>query len=275
MAKIDNEKMWVSMLKYEPTEEERERLKKAMHGSNTFPFGVVKDVLIRGALREQDLMEKNGEIVDYVPDFKVGEWLVDRKGRYDGRPFVVVEERENDAMFVTAQFQDGHEFQPNVILLRKWEITDAKDGDILVAKHPKGCEQEESTFMFKEIRDRDYVTKAVEYYASAYGLEFNANESGNGYMGSLDEPKNALSNYRPATNEEINAFLLRMDFAGYEWDAEKKELRKKGINVNYPESDYVQLRQEIDELRKTVDALRQQVSLIVTKDMPLGGTRCI
>lgn len=259
MSKIDNEKMWVSLLTYELTEEEREKLKKAMHSSNTFPFGVVKDVLIRGALREQGLMEKDGEIVDYVPQFKVGDWLVHKDGYYNGRPFMVVEECENDAMFVQAQFQDGSEFSPNILLLRKWDITDAKDGDILVAKHPKGCEREQSTFMFKEIRDRDYVTKAVEYYASSDGLEFSANESGNGYMGSLDEPRNTISNYRPATNEECNAFLLRMDFAGYEWDFDKKELRKKGIDVNYPESDYMQLRKEVDELRQAVEAMKRHI----------------
>ena len=274
MAKIDNEKMWASILNYEPTDEERARVKKALSAKG-FPVGVVMNIVIRGALREQGLMEKDGEIVGYEPQFKVGDWLVDKDGRYSGRPFVVTAEHENDADFVTVQFQDGSEFQPNVFWLRKWEITDAKDGDILVAKHPKGCEQEESTFLFKCIADRDYVTKAVEYYASAYGLVFNSNESGNGYMGSLDEPKNALSNYRPATNEEINAFLLRMDFAGYEWDNEKKELRKKFPNVRFPESDYEQLRQEVDKLRKEVEGLRQQVGHIAIKDIPLGGNSCI
>lgn len=267
MAKIDNEKMWASILNYEPTKEEKERLGKAFRTGKSFPFGLVNGIVIRGALREQGLMEKDGEIVDYDPQFKVGDWLVDKDGRYSGKPFVVTAEHENDVDFVTVQFQDGSEFQPNVFWLRKWEITDAKDGDILVAKHPKGCEQEESTFLFKGIADRDYVTKAVEYYASACGLEFNSNESGNGYMGSLDEPKNALSNYRPATNEEINAFLLRMDFAGYEWDNEKKELRKKFPNVKFPESDYEQLRQELDALRKTVAEQQSQIDSLTGKDM--------
>lgn len=216
MTKIDNEKMWASMLNYEPTKEERERLGKTLRTCEFFPFGKVMSIVIRGALREQGLMEKDGEIVDYEPQFKVGDWLVDKDGRYSGRPFVVTAEHENVADFVTVQFQDGSEFQPNVFWLRKWEITDARDGDILV--------QTNKTFGTMIFICAGFAmngnTRVVDYHIMYNTDTGFVHKKAGDFMGNL------TLDFHPATQEQREMLFDKMHAAGFDWDDDKKQVVK-------------------------------------------------
>lgn len=101
---------------------------------------------------------------------------------------------------------------------RLWTIEDAKDGDVLVVPPVKGSEHSEQIFIFKEIKDREYVKNAVEYYCRCMDNEFASNERG--FMEQSDDY------FTPATKEQRDTLMKAMKDAGYEWNAEKKELKK-------------------------------------------------
>lgn len=103
-------------------------------------------------------------------------------------------------------------------LIREWTIQDAKDGDVLACPLPKGYEDREQIFIFKGINSRDYVDNCIEYYCRICDGVFYENE--NGYMGTTSSP------IYPATKEQRDTLLKAMTDAGWEFDFEKKELKK-------------------------------------------------
>ena len=114
-----------------------------------------------------------------------------------------------------------------------WSIRDARDGDVLVAYHPKGSEVEYSIFLFKEIRDRDYVKDAVEFHCRVCDGSFYLQK--NGYMGKADD------NFAPANVKQSQLLFDKMKEAGYEWDDRKNELRKATFdytNATIPQKDF-------------------------------------
>ena len=88
---------------------------------------------------------------------------------------------------------------------------------MLVVPSIEGSEHSEQIFIFKEIKDRDYVKNAVEYYCRVFDNEFWLNERG--FMGQSDDY------FVPATKEQRDLLFKKMKDANYRWDAEKKELK--------------------------------------------------
>lgn len=86
-----------------------------------------------------------------------------------------------------------------------WTIEDAKDGDVLIAS-------DESIFIYAGSTDRH----AKFYLALTKCGKLNV-DGGNW------EDKNSV---HPATKEQRDVLFTKMKEAGYEWDAEKKELKK-------------------------------------------------
>lgn len=95
--------------------------------------------------------------------------------------------------------------------LRLWDITiDAKPGDVLATKAG-------GIFIYKELLyDKPFAYCGVD----KFGVFKDCN-CGNG----LDWTP-YLSNVTPATKEQRELLFQKMEEAGYEWDAEKKELKK-------------------------------------------------
>lgn len=90
-----------------------------------------------------------------------------------------------------------------------WTIQDAKDGDVLVAS-------DGSIFLFAGV-----VDYACKYYAvlTAYNeVKIKKEVYDSGYW----ETSRAV---RPATKEQRDLLFSKMKEAGYEWDADKKELK--------------------------------------------------
>ena len=88
-----------------------------------------------------------------------------------------------------------------------WTIEDAKDGDVLADNL--------GVILFKSIRDNN----VINYYAYLSGLfAVQKDEEYWGYAVNC-----TLS---PATKEQRERFFAAMHDAGYEWDAEKKELKR-------------------------------------------------
>ena len=100
-----------------------------------------------------------------------------------------------------------------------WTIRDAKDGDVLAT--------ENFIFIFKNIDDDN----GVHYYCQ---YEISKHEDDNQFDLALPQSLmgrvgNSISHYSPATKEQRDTLMKAMTDAGYEWyewDAEKKELKK-------------------------------------------------
>ena len=101
-----------------------------------------------------------------------------------------------------------------------WTIEDAKDGDVLVTPPIKGSENNVQIFIFKGINNRDYVDNCIEYYCRVCEGVFYENKTG--FMGTTS------STFYPATKGQRDFLSQKMKEKGYEWDAEKKELKKIG-----------------------------------------------
>ena len=93
---------------------------------------------------------------------------------------------------------------------KPWTIQDARCGDVLVHN---GC-----TFIFMGVKN-----------GIVQALEKNLLEGTNPVcFGDPDRD----GDYHPATKEQRDALFAKMKEAGYEWDAEKKELKKTDEEVN-------------------------------------------
>lgn len=107
--------------------------------------------------------------------------------------------------------------------LRLWTIQDAKDGDVLVDTL-SGTRA--LTILFISINEDDSISS----YCGWNGYTFRVPIDGLGY-GTLSSTR-----YVPATKEQRGLFFTKMREAGYQWDSEKKELRK--IKPHYDISNF-------------------------------------
>ena len=143
------------------------------------------------------------------PKFKVGDYIV--SDYCTGR----VIEITSDAYLLDIGQGIPFSCEYNVHL---WTIQDAKDGDMLIDKSGS----RECPFIFKETKPSDIKTDmlnplAVLGYCGIGGAGFT---KGSGW----GDTANCI--YYPATKEQRDLLFQKMKEAGYEWDAEKKKLRK-------------------------------------------------
>ena len=89
---------------------------------------------------------------------------------------------------------------------RLWTIQDAKDGDVLVAS-------DGSLFIFAKVKDN-----------SAY-FHFSLCKDGSKEISNGNLVWETANNCHPAIKEQRDLLFEKMEEAGYEWDAEKKELK--------------------------------------------------
>ena len=95
-------------------------------------------------------------------------------------------------------------------MFKHWSILDAKDGDVLFTSSTASHE----TFVFKGIDEKGNVKC---YFA--YDSEDGFREGTYHFIG-------RAANCKPATKEWRDLLFQKLKEAGYEWDADKKELRK-------------------------------------------------
>lgn len=141
------------------------------------------------------------------PKFKPGTWLWHKtKGVF---PMMIEDYDEKEGYLM--QFTDETKcyFGRDIIEndYRLWTIQDARNGDVLVAS-------DESLFIFARIKDN------AAYYH--YSLWKNGSQE-------ISDGKHAwevAKDCHPATKEQRDLLFAKMKEAGYEWDADKKELRK-------------------------------------------------
>lgn len=169
------------------------------------PFNKQFDDKVKDALKEQGLEYKDGEIVEsQKPKFKVGDWVVWQnkcyKVNYNGCGYELID--QND---LSTSLEYGTVDESAYL----WSIADAKDGDVLYSLDSK------QSFIFKH-------RKPNEQAEVCCGI----NIYGKFFVGNTKDCIITTDKYIPATKSQRDTLFTKMKEAGYEWDAEKKELKK-------------------------------------------------
>ena len=153
---------------------------------------------------EREISSSEQKSADKVePKFKVGDFLV--SDYCIGK----VVELTNDAYLLDTGQGIPFSCEHNAHL---WTIQDAKDGDVLA--------DNVGVILFRKIGNEKYAD-AVDYHCAVYKSGSFIIQKGLSYWGySKDEQ------LCPATKEQRERFFATMHEVGYEWDAEKKELKR-------------------------------------------------
>ena len=149
------------------------------------------------------LKQKSADKIE--PRFKVGDWVVFSKSKN-----VYKVEKIENYEYTLRHILGGSlclSFS-NEKLIREWTIQDGKDGDVLAAH--------ECYVVFKEIDGLNIKCHCTYHY-----LGLNPTF----YIDTLQN-KDA---FLPATKEQRDVLMKAMNDAGYEWDGEKKELKKEKV----------------------------------------------
>ena len=139
--------------------------------------------------------------------FKAGDWLWHKeKGVF---PVLIAgydEERGYLAKYIGSESYFGRDATENEY--RLWSIADAKDGDVLATGN--------IICIFKKLDKDGYYIISPCIYTVKDGLEV------------IDDEDDTIGScgFKPATKEDRELLFRKMKEAGYEWDADKKELRK-------------------------------------------------
>lgn len=220
-------------------ESEDEIIRKALirnftnqHSSN-FPT-------VDGFTREQILawLEKQGKQkpIDKVePKFKVGDWVVrDYLNNHTVNQVAEVKQIDDehfgytldDEMYFSGSWESSYHL---------WTIQDANDGDVLYHKSPlTGIEY----FVMSRGVNRCGNIDSYFRYNSEDGFGINIPSV---LSGELDD-------ITPATKEQRDFLFSKMKEAGYEWDSEKKELKKIEQKPSWSEEDEEKLNSIIEVL---------------------------
>ena len=138
------------------------------------------------------------------PKFHEGEWIIRSAEGFKHNTYLVKEIKDYYACEelkgrrVTFTFNDVHKN------FKSWDISDAKDGDVLVDCLGNICIYQEPS------------TKLM-YHSYCYGNYKCFIDSGGSHE---------IIGTCPATKEQRDLLFQKMKEAGYEWDAEKKELKE-------------------------------------------------
>ena len=155
-------------------------------------------------------LEKQGkQLADKnEPRFEVGDWVV----FITSESVYQVEKKENYE-YTLRHILCGSmclSFS-NEELIREWTIKDAKDGDILA------CNEE--ILLFKSYSVLQGRISLYCWY-NGHTNNFHSKEV-------IDILLTTRNKVCPATKEQRDALMKAMNDAGYEWDADKKELKKE------------------------------------------------
>ena len=158
--------------------------------------------------------EKQGEKpADNKPKFQKGDWVIDIDKQ--GVVHQITKAFKDAAKHIYAYNAETYTYgifgysyiNETVKGLRRWNINDAKDGDVLASR--------EYVVLFKEI-DR----LNIKCYCSYYFINTP------NFCANITLQGKCL--FQPATKEQRELLFKKIKEAGYEWNPDKKELKKIG-----------------------------------------------
>lgn len=179
-----------------------------------------------------DWLEKQGEqkSIDMVePKFHEGDWIITDKNHI----WYVDEDCSTTGYLYRLVAINGKvevaEYEVVDEHARLWTIADAKDGDILFQDLMCG-----KTFIYNGINPDMAIL--YSFLISNDGedvLPYHIGKPNTG-IGFIEENKNII---HPATKKQRELLFAKMKEAGYEWDIEKKEVKK--IEPKFKVGDYI------------------------------------
>lgn len=163
------------------------------------------------------------------PKFKVGDWIVKQ---YLSSPFVIVDIK-NDSYILNDI--EGNKYEETIDFAHKvfhpWTIQDAKDGDLIyVSTEIKGIQ---AIFQVRK--------NGIIY--------FHCNLCGDFTQGGY-ELSGDIKFVNPLPKIHYQRFFQKMKEAGYEWDAEKKELKKIEQKSVWSEEEEKTIDEAVEKLEK-------------------------
>lgn len=170
----------------------------------------------------------NQKPVDKVePKFKVGDWIVSNNG--EPRVFRIKKRGWPDSIISSSL---GNHVASTFTLDKQyhlWTIKDAKDGDVLYSERGGGVESIHLVSGWKKVDGENAL-------CSVYTYRIEDDEIITGGLGAIwwhgvQDP------FFPATKEQRDLLFSKMKEAGYEWDGEKKELKKIEQKPTWSEED--------------------------------------
>ena len=178
--------------------------------------------LLKSLINDLHKLEKQGyqKFVDKVDHkFKIGEWVVLIAGELSATLQIVnIDTNKKRYLF------NDNSYLPIVDeeCLHLWTIEDAKPGDVLVCKgdvkYSNGIKHERIC-LFNNLNNAFFTLTKTSNYVKEYDVNVN-----------IDYPDNTV----PATKEQKEILFMAMKEAGWEFNFEKKVLKKIGQEpVNY------------------------------------------
>ena len=158
------------------------------------------------------------------PKFKVGDWII---SSVLGTALIM---GVNDSNEFQLEYTDGKQEFSSIDYVNyaydKWTINNAKDGNVLALSWLEDKNLWEKIIIFKK-----YHSEGVKGICSMPCVEGYGNTFKNGKMAFTDEEvpyysKTWTWNLHPATKEQRDLLFQKIKETGYEWDADKKELKK-------------------------------------------------
>ena len=169
-------------------------------------------------------LENKGErnLSDKVePKFKVGDWVVDKHYSKTYQVFSIDNSEHNYIAYSCKPLFNTNDDWPRFHedMIQPWTIQDANDGDVLQLQH----EGIEHVIVYKRLVKKNFHTILSVHcaYDGSTNDFFEDTDSYHCITSECDEKE-----IHPATKEQRELLFSKMKEAGYEWDAEKKELKK-------------------------------------------------
>ena len=168
------------------------------------------------AIKEEKVDNELAKSLCVEPKFKVGDWVVNKFGdsyhidSLDKKNYQVSDGKGNYNYFPISQQDKMH----------LWTIKDGRDGDVLsFYSEYKGNKMVQIGIIEKYVGKYGGCSNTFKVYV---GVNWDNNLQMGKYMGCSINI--GCSDIHPATKEQRDALMKAMNDAGYEWDADKKEL---------------------------------------------------
>ena len=155
----------------------------------------------REAIKEEKVDNAN----KVEPKFKVGDWVVSPNGVYWH-----IDKISNNRYEVTSNTGESSNWQLDTNIYHKFTIQDAKKGDILA------CDK--CILIFDQLSEFNNEQVLMDIC--------HCTSKGFYWQDTKDRDLWVPDGFKPATKDQCNTLFAKMQEAGFEWDAEKKELKK-------------------------------------------------